>query len=228
MVADDHTHDRRPARPPFSSASARDIDKALMLSACNKRPLEDRATIQYTVPTMTLSSELYSALRQNIEDEFAARKRELEEQRRQAILALNEAWPKMGGSEEDLASLASVGGVATGRSSGVAGVAVVRAPRGGAPTPNGEPGRTIRRSVIEAEIEDVLSDEEIVVVTQTDIKDRILAKYPDAKVHSLRSAISHYLSELAKRGQLELVEKGKAGRPSKYRKNKEVEVRPLV
>jgi hypothetical protein len=167
---------------------------------------------------MSLSSQLYQTLRQNIEEEFAARKRELEEQRRQAILALNEAWPKMGGSEKDLSSQVAAEGVATGRSFAVGRADVLPRSQGGVPASNGEAGRTIPKSIIEAEIQDVLSDQDIDFVTQSDVKDRILDKYPDAKVHSVRSAISHSLSEMAKNGELKLVERGQAGRPSIYRK----------
>src|SRR5215212_7793857 len=56
---------------------------------------------------MTLSADLYRSLRQDIETEFEARRRELEDARLKAIEVLNEAWPKMGGSEQDVAALAA-------------------------------------------------------------------------------------------------------------------------
>jgi hypothetical protein len=57
-------------------------------------------------------------------------------------------------------------------------------------------------------------------ITQTDIKDRILSEYPDAKVPSVRSSISRILSSYLEHGGLELIEEGKAGSPNRYRKKR--------
>lgn len=162
---------------------------------------------------MTLSVTLYEKLRRDIEADFEARKRELEGQRREAIKALNEAWPKMGGSKEDLLSFEMETTIAARPVS-----SKPNAYGDAAPAANGSSGRTVSMKAVRQEIDDVMSDEQIDIVTQSEIKERILKKYPDAKVPSIRSAISHFLGDLTKGGTLELVEKGKAGTPNRYRK----------
>jgi hypothetical protein len=165
----------------------------------------------YTQP-MTLSVKLYKSLRRDIEAEFEARKRELEDQRREAVRVLNEAWPKMGGSKEDLASfqietaLAESDKTSANTESG--------------PVVSGSYSRTVPMKTVRQEIDTVMADGGIDVLTQSEIKERLLKKYPDAKVPSIRSAISHFLSELTKEGDLELIEKGRAGSPNKYRKTR--------
>jgi len=75
--------------------------------------------------------------------------------------------------------------------------------------------------VIRREIQEVLANTEPNgEVTQTEIKDRILSEYPDAKIPSVRSAISRILSSHLKQGELELMEEGKAGTPNRYRKKR--------
>jgi len=168
----------------------------------------------YTQP-MTLSVNLYESLRRDIEAEFEARKRELDDQRREAIRVLNEAWPKMGGSAEDLLSFQMESTIPT-RS-----IAPKPSVYGdAAPEDNGSSGRTVPMKDVRQEVDAVMLDEQTDIITQTEIKDRVLQKYPDAKVPSIRSAISHFLSALTKSGDLELIEKGTGGSPNKYRKTR--------
>lgn len=63
-----------------------------------------------------------------------------------------------------------------------------------------------------------MADPSVELVTQTEVKDRLLREYPDAKVPSVRSAITNELYALRDEGQLELAEEGRAGTPNKYRK----------
>jgi hypothetical protein len=208
-LRNDHKSAPRPRRTQPLAAQSLDIDRALM-RACHMRPLTDAKGAVYNQP-MSLSVELYKALRQNIEAEFEARIRELEVQRREAITALNEAWPKMGGSEEDLASFE----IDTTLPPAVEGSRVNMET---APAANGSSSRTVPMKVVRQEVNDVMSDERIHIVTQSEIKERILKKYPNSKVPSVRSAISHFLKDLTEGGALELIEKGQAGAPNKYRK----------
>ncbi len=163
---------------------------------------------------MTLSPKLYKSLRQNIEAEFEARIRELENQRREAVKALNEAWPKMGGSAEDLSSF----DIETKIPSAAIENEGSDTPRGTVDAENGLPSQIVSMTAIRQEVDNVLSDDRVDIVTQSEIKERILQKYPRAKIPSVRSAISHFLGDLTTRGDLELIEKGRAGSPNKYRK----------
>lgn len=170
---------------------------------------------QMAYTTIMLSASLYITLRQDIEAEFEARKRTLDEERRKAIEALNEAWPKMGGSESDLtnvvteaASFSPVEPQADERTR------EVTSKRNGSPSE-----RTVPSSVIREEVREALSDTETDIITQTDIKKRVLEKYPDAKIGSLRPAISRSLSQLTEQGELELVGRGVTrNEPHRYRK----------
>lgn len=77
-------------------------------------------------------------------------------------------------------------------------------------------GTKVSRSMVNEYVEGVLADPEIEIITQTEIKARILQNHPDSKVHSLRSAIHMRLNELIDEGRLVKLETGKAGSPSKY------------
>lgn len=193
------------------------VNKSLLRARLTK-PLTSPKE-QITLTHMTLAPELYKSLRQNIETDFDDQERELEARRRKAIEVLNEAWPKMGGSEEDLRTLAAELEASTQSpvSSSLGETAVQF---------NGSMGRTIPMKEIQKEVQSFLAETDIhAIVTQTEIKDRIVEKYPDAKIPSVRSAISHFLSDLVEQGELKLVEKGKAGKPNKYRKVEQKETR---
>ncbi len=146
--------------------------------------------------------------------ECDALKRKFADQRRKAIEALNEAWPKMGGSEEDLISpTAELPFVS----------AVERQPddqrrESGRARNGASRGRTVPMMVVRQEVRNALQDTKIEIITQSYLKDRLLQKYPDAKIGSLAPALSRTLSQLTEHGELELVEKGVAGAPHKYRK----------
>lgn len=167
-----------------------------------------------------LKADLYRSLLGSINTEFDAEleafTKGLESRRRKAIEALNEAWPKMGGSEEDLvlsvaevADSSPVKHKADGQRQEVA------------PTRNGSsPKRTIPTATIREEVQNALLGAEGEIITQGYLRERILRKYPDAKVGSLAPAISRTLSQLTERGELELVERGVAGAPHKYRKKR--------
>lgn len=170
-----------------------------------------------------LSARLYESLLQDIEAEFEARKRNLENDRRKAIEALNEAWPKMGGSEEDLKLLEMEAAIPSPVEEPPAEETTADEPRETAPARNGdssEAGRTINMAIIREEVRKALLDTDTDIITQTDLKDRILKKYPDAKIASVAPSISRCLSQMTDRGELELVERGTASKPHKYRKTR--------
>ena len=202
-----------PRNTPPITAHSLYVDRAL-IRARRMRALTTPQKSVYTRP-MTLSVKLYESLRRDIEAEFEARKRELEDQRREAVRVLNEAWPKMGGSTEDLASfdMETALGTLTESSKN-------HTRKHDAPIANGSYSRTVPMKTVRQEVDAVMSDERINIVTQSEIKARLLEKYPDAKVPSIRSAISHFLSELTDEGELDLMEKGRAGSPNKYRKTR--------
>lgn len=85
---------------------------------------------------------------------------------------------------------------------------------------NGSGGSVVLKDIVPRFVNKVMTDPTVEIVTQPDIKDRILAHYavPDDSVNSLRVTITTHLNELVEQGYLELVEKAKAGRPNKYRK----------
>lgn len=96
----------------------------------------------------------------------------------------------------------------------------VHAPLGNGAAANGSGGSVVLKDIVPRFVNEVMVDPTVNIVTQTDIKDRILAHYavPDDSVNSLRVTITTHLNELVEQGYLELVEKAKAGRPNKYRK----------
>lgn len=165
-----------------------------------------------------LSADLYKSLLRDIEAEFEVRRKDLESNHRKAIEALNEAWPKMGGSKNDLESLEVETTTSTSVERSPATERAEDQPQAVEPERNGAPsGRTIHMTVIGEEVDNAISDGNADEITQTDLKERILKKYPDAKVASLAASISRRLSQLTEQGRLELVEKGTASRPHKYR-----------
>lgn len=201
-----------------------------------------RATVK--MRRMALDGNLYKSLVRNInaqsEADLEARiqaciddcKNEAEEKRRNAIKALNEAWPKMGGSEEDLVTFVGESEVESEASSLTDRVGV-DSPQDAAPLNgslgtaslndsfNGSLNHAANKEVVEQELRNVLSGPAIGIITQTEIRNTILDKYPNLNEASVRSAVNLHLRELAEQGILELVEKGKAGRPSQYRKKVE-------
>lgn len=190
------------------------------LSDTRKHPLTYHKAIAYT-SGMTLKRDLLESFVRDIDANFQAEvdarmkevRRELEVDRRKAIEALYKAWPQMGGSEKDLDVLtvelqAPLDGLSSESSGNDR-----QSKRSG--------GQTVPMNVVRQEVQEVLEQAEYdVVVTQTEIKDRIVDKYPDAKIPSVRSAISRLLSGYLEQGELELVEEGKAGAPNRYRKKR--------
>lgn len=85
---------------------------------------------------------------------------------------------------------------------------------------NGSSVRVVPKEVVRGFVDEVMADPSVEIVTQTEVKDRILANYPvsDSYLNSLRVLIITSLNELMERGYLELVEKARAGKPHKYRK----------
>ena len=170
---------------------------------------------------MSLKRDLLENFLRDINADFEAQlnermeevRKELELSRRKAIEALYDTWPRMGGSRDDLDVLKAELDRGTGS-------LAISGQKNGRQSGQAQGGITIPMRVIQEEIQQVLAEADSAdLITQSQIKDRILEKYPDAKLPSVRTAISHYLSDLTKRGGLELVEKGKAGTPHKYRKS---------
>jgi hypothetical protein len=171
---------------------------------------------------MTLKRDLLESFLRDINIDFQAQldtrveeiRKEIDIERRKAIEALYNVWPQMGGAKKDLDVLAAELETPMGDTS-------LETRRDGR-QPTGSGGqRTIPMDVIRREIQEVLANTEPNgEVTQTEIKDRILSEYPDAKIPSVRSAISRILSSHLKQGELELMEEGKAGTPNRYRKKR--------
>lgn len=179
----------------------------------------------YNAP-MTLNAQRYKSLREDVESGFDLREKDLREQLRaleserlEAVKLLNETWPKLGGSEEDIVAFESGqpvpsinGQDANGTTQG----------QDDAPAPGRLIGRFsgVQGPLVDRYVQRVMADPEIVIVTQTEIKDRILADFHVNKgaLNSLRVSITMRLNELVERGYLELVEKARAGQPNKYRK----------
>lgn len=178
-------------------------------------------------------TDLYKSWLQKLEAEIEDRRKDLENDRREAIEALNEAWLKMGGSEQDLVSIAADDEVEDVASSSVKAPPAqkgahnqLRETGENVPARNGtSEGSTIHMKTIRREVLAALSDMESDIITQTEIKARLLDKYPDANVARAAAAISRALTQLTERGELELVERGIAREPHKYRKtDRETEV----
>jgi hypothetical protein len=85
---------------------------------------------------------------------------------------------------------------------------------------NGSGGRRISKETIHQYVNEVLNDPSVEIVTQTEIKNRLLRDYPDAKIPSVRSGISNEILALKEQGDLDLVEEGRAGMPNKYKKTR--------
>jgi hypothetical protein len=171
---------------------------------------------------MTLKRDLLESFLRDINNDFQAQldarmeeiRKELEVERRKAIEGLYNVWPQMGGAKKDLDVLEAELEMPVSDTS-------LEARKNGRQSKGSQGERTIPMNVIRQEIQEVLANTEYNgEVTQTEIKDRILSEYPDAKVPSVRSAISRLLSGYVERGELELLEKGKAGAPNKYRKKR--------
>jgi hypothetical protein len=174
------------------------------------------------VNTDTLNLDDYKAFRRRIETGYAALQKRIDVERHQAIEALNEAWPKMGGSEKDIARFEKYHEAPSRGES-----TVTHDPKHEVSTLNGSYKRsstTIPMNDVRKAALDVWADDEIETITQTIIQHRVLAEYPHADVQRLRVYISRLLRELEGQNMITLIEKGKGGNPSKYRKNKDVEV----
>ena len=99
---------------------------------------------------------------------------------------------------------------------------VERTPQKNGVPANGSNGvrNTVSKDVVLKFVDEVMNDPTVDVVTQTEVKDRILAHYPVSRdyLNSLRILIIGPLNELEEQGYLELVERASAGKPNKYRK----------
>lgn len=161
-------------------------------------------------------------LRQEADSRLQLRRNDLEEQGRQAesdwreaIEALDSLRAVFGGSEGGPAVSAIRTGVAAtnGHSSSHTPQETTTVPR--------DSGRNIvSKDTVLVYVHKVMGDSTVDIVTQTEIKDRILANQPVSKnyLNSLRVLIVTHLNELMEQGYLELLEKGRAGQPNKYRK----------
>ncbi len=164
-----------------------------------------------------------------IEAAYEAEVKQAEKRRAENIAKTRQWWIASGGSEKDVPESLNGLAIAIGVGSpiGTAFTTPVvkqetasapRKPRRNRSKANGSGGRTIPKEVIQFFVQDVLTDPDVSIVTQTEIKDRLLREHPDANIPSVRSAIAHALSDLKGDGHLELVEKAWAGSPNKYRK----------
>lgn len=165
----------------------------------------------------TLGLDDYKSVLRTVERRFEIRQKRLDTERRQAIEALNEAWPKMGGSAEDIARFAAYQEAPPQIEK-----AVVHPPQDDAPTLNGSSERTVPMKAVRRATEDILNDEATEIITQSLIQDRLLAEFPDAEIQPLRVSISRLLRQLKELNVLALVEEGRGGAPNRYRKNEEI------
>lgn len=148
-----------------------------------------------------------------IQAKFEAEVKQAEEQRDKDIEDAHRWWLDHGGSEQDFASPPDEVAAPP-----VDDKPVARKLQRNRSKTNGSGGRTISKDIIQKFVRDVLADPSVDLVTQTEVKDRLLREYPDAKVPSVRSGITNELTALKDQGQLELAEEGRAGTPNKYRK----------
>ena len=165
----------------------------------------------------TLGLDDYKSLRHKIEARFEARMKRLAVERRQAIETLNEAWPKMGGSTKDITDFEAREETLP-QDEGM----IIHNPQDDNSI-NGSYKYTVGMKHVRRGAQGVFDNDDIEVVSQTIIKDKLLAEYPNADVQSLRVSISRLLRELEQQNKLILIEEGKGGAPNKYRKNKETE-----
>ena len=93
-------------------------------------------------------------------------------------------------------------------------------PRRNVTATNGSTRNIVSRDTVLTYVHKVMGDPTVDIVTQTEIKDRILEHYPVSEdyLNSLRIQIVTSLNELEGQGYLELVERARAGKPHKYRK----------
>lgn len=92
-------------------------------------------------------------------------------------------------------------------------------PQGDGAVANGS-GSTVSKHTVLSFVDEVMADPTVDIVTQTEVRERIMASHPVSKSHlnSLRIQIVMRLNELEEAGFLELVERARAGKPNKYRK----------
>jgi hypothetical protein len=193
-----------------------------ILDAIRNRRLTHNDMASYT-PCMSLQRETLESFLRDINLDFQAQldarmeviKKEIEVERRKAIERLYKVWPQMGGAKNDLDVLAAELQLPAEETN-------LETRSNGNRSHKQEGGdRTIPMSDVRRVVQEAIASIEYdAEITQTDIKDRILSEYPDAKVPSVRAAISRLLKDRLKRGELEIVEEGKAGSPNRYRKKK--------
>lgn len=156
-----------------------------------------------------------------IQAKFEAEVKQAEEQRDKDIEDAHRWWLEHGGSEQDFATPPDEIAIPpVDDSPPVDDRTVARVPRRTRARTNGSGGRTISKSVVQKFVREVMDDPDVEAISQTVIKDRLLREYPDAKIPSVRSAITNELTELRGQGRLELVEQGRAGTPNKYKKTR--------
>jgi hypothetical protein len=221
MVISEHQRKRNVRQSRSGLGPHANIERYTILDAIRKRRLTRSDMAAYT-SRMTLKRDLLESFLRDINIDFQAQldtrveeiRKEIDIERRKAIEALYNVWPQMGGAKKDLDVLAAELETPIGDTS-------LEARKNGRRATGVGGQRTIPMDVIRREIQKVLANTEYNgEVTQTEIKDRVLSEYPDAKVPSVRSAISRLLSGYVERGELALLEKGKAGSPNRYRKKK--------
>lgn len=162
-----------------------------------------------------LDPEKYKALLRDADAAIEAQiRREFEPRRHRVWDHIHQVWLDLGGSEEAWDALVA------DALSGSSAARDIRSQdtKHRSPRTNSSAGSRVSQAVIQKYVDDAIADPDLEIVTQTEVKDQVLRDYPDAKVHSVRSAISTRLSELAREGELVLLEQGKAGSPSKYGK----------
>jgi hypothetical protein len=195
-------------------------DRYGLLNALRAYRLTSVSSRAYTRP-VTLQRDLLKTLLEGINSDSRTQRdervrrveQEVEENRRKAIEGLRKAWPEMGGSEKDLDILTAA------LENTVFDTTTKTTRRNGQPVSS--QGRTIPMKEIQKQTYGFIDQASYTdIVTQTEIREQIMRQYPDAKLSSVRSAVSHFLSDLEKQGRVGLIEKGQGGSPHKYRKKK--------
>ena len=156
-----------------------------------------------------------------VDAEYATAVTEAEKRRAEKYDRIRSWWlEEQNGTEQDLAFVSNMVSTSPVTEEPVAETPVTRKPRRSRAKTNGAGGRTIPKEVIQRFVQEVMTDPNVEVITQTEVKVRLLREYPDAKVPSVRSAITNELAALKEQGELELAEEGRAGQPNKYRKTR--------
>ena len=162
---------------------------------------------------------LYDKMKADIENDFEIRRRALELERERALKAFDKFWADAGGEEPPPHD--TLGEAASEK--------LWEAFNGASNVVQEDWGSHRRNFLarynaalaskpsIKAEVLEILAEMRDRTITQTEVRERYMERYPDVEAAKIRPSISHALRNLKDAGVLNLVEEGVAGAPHKYR-----------